>query len=81
MRLLEILFLLVSSDIFASKELMVHALIVHLLKLSELDMIAPDMIIFEDIRATSLYVILGSEGPTLESLVGYRSWHIVRLKT
>lgn len=40
MRLLEILFLLVSSDIFASKELMVHALIVHLLKLSELNLIA-----------------------------------------
>lgn len=75
MRLLEILFLLVSSDIFTSKELMVRALIVHLLKLSELDLIDTDMIIFEDIRATSLYMILGSEDPTLESCVGYRLWH------
>ncbi|KAK9931715.1 hypothetical protein M0R45_018982 [Rubus argutus] len=50
-------------------------------EIQDLDLIAPDMIIFEDICATSLYVILGSEDPTLESLVGYRLWHIVRLKT
>lgn len=44
-------------------------------EIQDLDLIAPDMIRFEDIHATSLYVILGSEDPTSESLVGYRLWH------
>ncbi|XP_068332610.1 VIN3-like protein 2 [Pyrus communis] len=37
--------------------------------------IAPDMVRFEDVHATSLTVVLSSEYPPSEILVGYKLWH------
>ncbi|XP_028787060.1 VIN3-like protein 2 [Neltuma alba] len=38
-------------------------------------LVASDMVGFEDIAATSLTVVLGSENPSGENIVGYNLWH------
>lgn len=45
------------------------------LTFSEETLIVPDMVKFEDVHATSLTVILGSEDPMSENNVGYYLWH------
>ncbi|KAE9601659.1 putative immunoglobulin-like, oberon, PHD finger domain-containing protein [Lupinus albus] len=39
------------------------------------NMLGPNMLRFEDVTATSLTVILGSEGPSRENIAGYTLWH------
>ncbi|KAI9072921.1 hypothetical protein K1719_045103 [Acacia pycnantha] len=38
-------------------------------------LVASDMVGFEDVTATSLTVVLGSESPSGENIVGYNLWH------
>ncbi|PQQ08546.1 VIN3-like protein 2 [Prunus yedoensis var. nudiflora] len=38
-------------------------------------LIAPDMVRFENVHATSLTVVLGSEYPPPENIAGYKLWH------
>ncbi|ONI27416.1 hypothetical protein PRUPE_1G084700 [Prunus persica] len=41
----------------------------------DLSLIPPHMVRFENVHATSLTVVLGSEYPPLENIAGYKLWH------
>ena len=42
---------------------------------SDTKLLAPNMLRFEDVTATSLTVILGSENPSGDNIAGYTLWH------